>query len=226
WGKRLGDAMLVDGLNGALTDPFGNGLMGVTAENVAARHNISRQDQDNLALESHRRAAAAIAQGHFADQIVAVEVKTRKGPVAFKTDEHVKPATTIADLQKLKTIFRSENGTVTAGNSSGINDGAAAVVLAGAAAVKRHGLKAKARLLAYGHTGVDPAEMGIGPVSASRLALKRAGLTVDAMDVIEANEAFAAQACAVSRVLAFDPAKVNPNGSGISLGHPVGATGA
>jgi acetyl-CoA C-acetyltransferase len=226
WGKRMGDAALIDGLNGALTDPFGNGLMGVTAENVAERYHVNRDDQDALALESHRRAAAAIAAGHFTDQIVPIDIRSRTGPKPFKTDEHVKPSTTISDLQKLKPIFRADNGTVTAGNSSGINDGAAAVVLASGNAVERYSLKAKARFVSYAVAGVDPAEMGMGPVPASRLALKRAGLQVVDLDVIESNEAFAAQACAVARMLEFDPSKVNPNGSGISLGHPVGATGA
>jgi acetyl-CoA C-acetyltransferase len=226
WGRKMGDAALIDGLTGALTDPFGNGLMGVTAENVAARYDVDRDAQDALALESHKRATAAIAAGYFTDQIVPIEIKTRAGTKPFERDEHVKPDTTLADLKKLKTIFRAEAGTVTAGNSSGVNDGAAAVVLASGGAVKQRGLKAKARLLSYAVTGVDPAEMGIGPVSATRLALLRAGIQVADLDVIEANEAFAAQACAVARQLGFDPKKVNPNGSGISLGHPVGATGA
>ena len=226
WGRKMGDAALIDGLTGALTDPFGNGLMGVTAENVAARYDVDRAAQDALALESHKRAAAAIKAGHFTGQIVPIEIKTRAGSKMFEVDEHVKPDTTISDLQKLKAIFRADGGTVTAGNSSGINDGAAAVVLASGSAVKQRGLKAKAKLLAYAITGVDPAVMGIGPVSATRLALLRAGIGVADLDVIEANEAFAAQACAVAHQLAFDPKKVNPNGSGISLGHPVGATGA
>jgi acetyl-CoA C-acetyltransferase len=226
WGRKMGDAALIDGLTGALTDPFGNGLMGVTAENVATRYSVDRDTQDALALESHKRAAAAIAAGYFTDQIVPIEVKTRSGVKPFERDEHVKPDTTLADLKKLKTIFRADGGTVTAGNSSGVNDGAAAVVLASGSAVKQRGLKAKAKLLSYAVTGVDPAEMGIGPISATRLALLRAGIQVADLDVIEANEAFAAQACAVAQQLGFDPKKVNPNGSGISLGHPVGATGA
>jgi acetyl-CoA C-acetyltransferase len=225
WGKKMGDMTLIDGLTGALTDPFGNGLMGVTAENVAERYKVSREDQDAFALESHKRAAAAIAAGYFTDQIVPVELASRKEKKSFQTDEHVKPSTTLADLQKLKTIFR-ENGTVTAGNSSGINDGASAVVLASGSAVRARGLKPRAKLIAYGHAGVDPSEMGMGPVPASRRALQRAGLEISDIDVIESNEAFAAQACAVSRELGFDPIRVNPNGGGISLGHPVGATGA
>jgi acetyl-CoA C-acetyltransferase len=200
--------------------------MGITAENVAERYGISREDQDALALESHRRASAAIRAGKFNDQIVGVELKTRKGVTVFAEDEHVRHDAKIEDLAAMRPAFKKDGGTVTAGNASGINDGAAAVVLASEAAVKKYGLKPMARLVGYGHAGVDPAYMGIGPVPATRLALARTGLSVRDMDVIESNEAFAAQACAVSRQLDFDPAKVNPNGSGISLGHPVGATGA
>ena len=226
FGKKMGDATLVDAMNGALTDPFGNGIMGITAENVAERYQIDRATQDALALESQRRAAAAIAAGYFTAQIVPVDIKVRGKVSQFTTDEHVRAETTLADLQKLPTIFRKDQGTVTAGNASGINDGAAAVVLASAGAVAAAGLKPLARIVSYGHAGVDPAYMGIGPVPASRLALQRAGLEVRDLDVIESNEAFAAQACAVTRELGLDPAKVNPNGSGISLGHPIGATGA
>jgi acetyl-CoA C-acetyltransferase len=226
WGRKLGDSVLIDMLNGALTDPFGNGIMGVTAENVAARYGIDRAAQDAAALESQRRAAAAIAEGRFAEQIMPVEIKVRGKVARFAVDEHVRSDATLAELQKLPTIFQKDKGTVTAGNASGINDGAAAVVLAGAKAVAEQGFKPLARLVSYGHAGVDPAIMGMGPVPASRIALQRAGLTVEDLDVIESNEAFAAQACAVAKELAFDPAKVNPNGSGISLGHPIGATGA
>jgi acetyl-CoA C-acetyltransferase len=226
FGKKMGDATLVDAMNGALTDPFGNGITGITAENVAERYQIDRATQDALALESQRRAAAAIAAGYFTAQIVPVDIKVRGKVSQFTTDEHVRAETTLADLQKLPTIFRKDQGTVTAGNASGINDGAAAVVLASAGAVAAAGLKPLARIVSYGHAGVDPAYMGIGPVPASRLALQRAGLEVRDLDVIESNEAFAAQACAVTRELGLDPAKVNPNGSGISLGHPIGATGA
>ena len=226
WGKKLGDGALIDALNGALTDPFGHGIMGVTAENVASRYGIDRATQDALALESQRRAAAAIAAGRFVEQIVPVEVKVRGKPVRFATDEHVRGETTREDLAKLPTIFKKEQGTVTAGNASGINDGAAALVLAGAKTVAGLAHKPLARLVAYGHAGVDPALMGIGPVPATRIALERAGLTIKDIDVIESNEAFAAQACAVARELGFDAAKVNPNGSGIALGHPIGATGA
>lgn len=226
WGAKLGDAALVDGLNGALTDPFDDILMGVTAENVAERYGIDRQRQDEVAAESHRRAARAIAEGRFAGQIVPIEVRHKKGSTTFNVDEHVRGDTTAATLSGLRPIFRSEGGTVTAGNASGINDGAAAVVVADAEAVRRHGLQPIARLVSWGHSGVDPRYMGIGPVPATRKALDRAGLNVADLDMVESNEAFAAQACAVSDELAFDPEKTNPNGSGISLGHPVGATGA
>jgi acetyl-CoA C-acetyltransferase len=226
WGKKMGDATLVDAMSGALTDPFGNGIMGVTAENVAARYGVDRATQDATALESHRRAAAAIAAGRFVEQILPIEIKVRGKSSQFLVDEHVRGDTTLADLQKLPTIFKKEQGTVTAGNSSGINDGAAALVVAGAKALAGLQQKPLARIVSYGHAGVDPAYMGIGPVPATRLALKRAGLQVKDIDVIESNEAFAAQACAVSGELGLDPAKVNPNGSGISLGHPIGATGA
>jgi acetyl-CoA C-acetyltransferase len=226
WGKKMGDAMLIDAMSGALTDPFGNGIMGVTAENVAARYGIDRAMQDATALESQRRAAAAIAEGRFVEQILPIDIKVRGKVTQFMVDEHVRPDTTLADLQKLPPLFKKEQGTVTAGNASGINDGAAAVVVAGAKALAALKQQPLARIVAYGHAGVDPAYMGIGPVPATQLALKRAGLQVKDLDVIESNEAFAAQACAVSRELGFDRAKVNPNGSGISLGHPIGATGA
>jgi acetyl-CoA C-acetyltransferase len=225
WGQKMGDATVVDGLNGALTDPFGGGLMGVTAENVADRHGVDRARQDAYAAESHARAARAIAEGRFAGQIVPVEVKAGRATRVFDTDEHVRADANAADLARLRTIFKPE-GTVTAGNASGINDGAAALVLASEKAVAEHGLTPMARIVAYGHAGVDPNFMGMGPVPATQAALARAGLTVADMDVIESNEAFAAQACAVSDALGFDAEKVNPNGSGISLGHPVGATGA
>lgn len=225
WGQKMGDATVVDGLNGALTDPFGGGLMGVTAENVADRHGIDRARQDEYAAESHARAARAIAEGRFAGQIVPVEVKAGRATRVFDTDEHVRADANAADLARLRTIFKPE-GTVTAGNASGINDGAAALVLASEKAVAEHGLTPMARIVAYGHAGVDPNFMGMGPVPATQAALARAGLSVADMDVIESNEAFAAQACAVSDALGFDAEKVNPNGSGISLGHPVGATGA
>jgi len=226
WGARMGDTKMVDMVVGALHDPFDTVHMGVTAENIAAKWGITRADQDALAVESHNRAQRAIEAGYFKSQILPVMLKSKKGEVAFDTDEHYRPNCTLADLAKLKPAFLKENGTVTAGNASGINDAAAAVVLMEATTAKARGLKPLARLVAYAHAGVDPKYMGIGPVPASQMALKKAGLTVNDLDVIEANEAFAAQACAVSRDLGLDPAKVNPNGSGISLGHPIGATGA
>jgi acetyl-CoA C-acetyltransferase len=224
-GQKMGDLVLQDMMLGALHDPFETIHMGVTAENVAARCSISREDQDALAVESHKRAAQAIAQGYFKDQIVPVEVKTRKGVVAFETDEHVRADASLESMAGLRPVFQKD-GTVTAGNASGINDGAAAVVLASGEAVAKHGLKPMAKILAWGHAGVEPSLMGLGPVKAVPVALKRAGLALEQLDVIESNEAFAAQACGVAKELGFDPAKTNPNGSGISLGHPIGATGA
>lgn len=225
WGGRMGDLQAVDYMLGILQDPFGQFHMGVTAENVALREGVTRDMQDTLAVESQHRAARAVAEGRFKSQIVPVQISTRKGTVAFDTDEHLRPDTTLAQLAKMKPAFRKD-GTVTAGNSSGINDGAAALVLASGKAVSARGLKPLARLVSYGHAGVDPEIMGMGPVPATHLALRRAGLRISDLDVIESNEAFAAQACAVTKRLDLDPAKVNPNGSGISLGHPVGATGA
>jgi acetyl-CoA C-acetyltransferase len=225
WGARLGDGALVDYMNGILHDPWQKIHMGVTAENVAVRYGVNRDDQDALALESQRRAAHAIAEGRFKDQIVPVEIATRKGVVRFDTDEHVRADATLDSLAKMKPVFKKD-GTVTAGNASGLNDGAAAVVLAEAGRAAALGLKPLARLVGYAHAGVEPDHMGIGPIPATRKVLERTGLTIADLDVIESNEAFAAQACAVARTLGFDPAKVNPNGSGISLGHPVGATGA
>ena len=226
WGARMGDAKMTDMMVGALHDPFQNIHMGVTAENIAAKWGISRDEQDALAVESHNRAQRATEAGYFSSQIMPVILKSRKGDMTYATDEHFRPNCTAAELAKLKPVFLKENGTVTAGNASGINDAAAAVVLMEARVAKARGLKPLARLVAYAHAGVDPQYMGIGPVPASQLALQKAGLTVNDLDVIEANEAFAAQACAVTRDLGLDPAKVNPNGSGISLGHPIGATGA
>jgi acetyl-CoA C-acetyltransferase len=225
WGARMGDVTATDYMLGVLHDPFHRIHMGMTAENVAVREGITREMQDTLALESHRRAARALAERRFEGQIVPVELKTRKGIVEFTVDEHVRPDTSLEALAKMKPAFQ-EGGSVTAGNASGINDGAAAVVLATEDALRSTKTRPLARLVSYAHAGVDPRFMGIGPVPASRAALKRAGLAVTDLDVIESNEAFAAQACAVSHALEFDPAKVNPNGSGISLGHPVGATGA
>ncbi|TDG04283.1 acetyl-CoA C-acyltransferase [Paraburkholderia guartelaensis] len=226
FGARMGDARLIDMMLGALNDPFHTVPMGVTAENVASRYGITREQQDNLALESHHRAARAIAEGRFASQIVPVKRTVKGRETVFDTDEHLRHDATIDDFAKLKPVFAKENGTVTAGNASGINDAGAAVLLMSREAAEARGLAPMAKLVAYAHAGVDPLYMGIGPVPATRLALQRAGLSVADLDVIESNEAFAAQACAVTQELGLDPAKVNPNGSGISLGHPIGATGA
>ncbi|MFM0632062.1 beta-ketothiolase BktB [Paraburkholderia xenovorans] len=226
FGQRIGDARLVDMMAGALNDPFQSIHMGVTAENVARKYNISRDAQDALALESHRRAANAIASGYFKGQILPVAIPSKKGEVVFDTDEHVRRDASSEDFTKLRPVFAKENGTVTAGNASGINDAAAAVVLMERGVAEKRGVRPLARLVAYAHAGVDPAYMGIGPVPATLNVLQRSGLKINDLDVIEVNEAFAAQACAVSRELGLDPAKVNPNGSGISLGHPIGATGA
>jgi len=223
-GVKMGDLVLQDLMLGALQDPFEDIHMGVTAENVARQCQVSREDQDRTAVESHRRAAAAIAGGYFKSQIIPVEIKTRKGVTVFDTDEHVRPDASLESMAGLKPAFLKD-GTVTAGNASGINDGAAAVVLASGKAVAEKGLKPMARILGWGHAGVEPSVMGLGPVRAVPVALKRAGLTLDQMDVVEANEAFAAQTCAVASSLGFDMTKTNPNGSGISLGHPIGATG-
>ena len=226
WGARMGDTKMVDMVIGALHDPFHTIHMGVTAENVAAKYGITRDMQDALAVESHNRAQRATEAGLFKDQIMPVMLKSKKGDVAYATDEHFRPNCVLADMAKLKPVFIKENGTVTAGNASGINDAAAAVVLMDRKAAEARGLKPMARLVGYAHTGLDPKIMGVGPVSATLAVLKKTGLSVNDLDVIEANEAFAAQACAVTQELGLDPAKVNPNGSGISLGHPIGATGA
>jgi len=225
WGNRMGDAKLLDMLLGALQDPFGAGHMGVTAENVADHYRISREDQDAFAAESQRKALAAIEAGRFKSQIVPVEIRGRNGTVSFDTDEHPKPGTTAAGLAQLKPAFRKENGTVTAGNASGLNDGAAACILMSAEAASRASVTPLARLVSYAVAGVEPSMMGIGPVPAVQLALKRAGLSLEAIDVIESNEAFAAQALGVCRGLDLDPAKTNPNGGAIALGHPLGASG-
>ena len=224
WGQKMGDVAVQDMMLGALNCPFGTGHMGVTAENVAVEHTISREDQDAFALESQTRAAKAIAEGRFADQIVPIEVKGRKGPVVFEVDEHPK-ATSAEALAGLRPAFQKD-GTVTAGNASGLNDGAAALVLARAEAAEAAGLAPKFRVLGYAHAGVRPEVMGIGPVPAVEKLLERTGLKAADFDVIESNEAFAAQALAVNKGLGLDPAKVNPNGGAIALGHPVGATGA
>ena len=225
WGTRMGDAKSVDMMVGALTDPFDTIHMGVTAENVASKCSITREQQDAFAVESHKRAAAAIAAGYFKSQILPIELKSKKGPIQFDTDEHVRGDATTDGMAKLKAVFIKENGSVTAGNASGINDAAAAVVLMERSVAAKKGLKPLARLVAYGHAGLDPKIMGLGPVSAVKNALAKCGLTLAQMDVIESNEAFAAQALGVNKELGMNPAKVNPNGGAIALGHPIGATG-
>ena len=225
-GARMGDTKLIDTMVATLTDPFGVGHMGITAENLVTKWGITREEQDALAVDSHRKAAAAIAEGRFKSQIVPIVKKTRKGEVTFDTDEHVKADTTMESLGKLKPAFKKEGGSVTAGNASGINDGAAFFVLADAAVAAAHGHKPMARLVSYAVAGVPNEIMGEGPIPASKLALKKAGLTLDQIDVIESNEAFAAQAIAVARGLEFDMKKVNPNGGAIALGHPIGCSGA
>ena len=225
FGQKMGDATVVDQLTGILTDPFGNGIMGITAENVAAKWQITRDDQDSFAAESQKRAAAAIKAGRFKEQILPVEARRGRDTISFDTDEHPKPTTTREDLAALRPVFRKD-GSVTAGNASGINDGAAAVVLLEEKRAEREGRAVLARLVGYAHAGVEPGEMGIGPVPAVRRLLEKTGLKVADFAVVESNEAFAAQACAVSRELGFDPERVNPNGGAIALGHPVGATGA
>ena len=224
WGSKMGDVRTLDMMLGALNCPFGTGHMGVTAENVAQEHGISRQDMDAFALQSQSRAAAAIAAGHFQSQIVPIEIKRKRELIAFDTDEHPK-LSTAEGLAKLRPAFQKD-GSVTAGNASGINDGAAALVLARAEAAEKAGLTPKARILGYAHAGVRPEVMGIGPVPAVQNLLAKTGLKGSDFDVIESNEAFAAQALAVNKELGLDPAKVNPNGGAIALGHPVGATGA
>lgn len=225
WGARMGDIKMVDMMIGALSDPFGGGHMGITAENVAEKYSISREEQDAFALESQKRATAAIAAGYFKSQIVPVEIKTRKGVVLFDTDEYPKADATLESLAKLKPAFKKEGGTVTAGNASGINDGAAACVLMEAGAAVRAGRTPLARLVSYGVAGVDPTIMGTGPIPAVQLALKRAGLSLQDMAVIESNEAFAAQSLGVCKGLGLDPKLTNVNGGAIALGHPLGASG-
>ena len=224
-GARMGDTKAIDSMVAVLTDPFGVGHMGITAENLAAKHGFTREQQDAFAVESQRRAAAAIDAGHFKSQIIPIVKQTRKGEVVFDTDEHVKRGTTMETLAKMKPAFKKD-GTVTAGNASGINDGAAFFVLAAADVAAKAGHKAMARIVSYAVAGVPNDVMGEGPIPATKLALKKAGLALDQMDVIESNEAFAAQALTVSKVLGLDPAKTNPNGGAIALGHPVGCSGA
>ena len=225
-GARMGDTKLIDMMVATLTDPFGVGHMGITAENLASKWGITREQQDQLAVDSHRKAAAAIAEGRFKSQIVAIVKQTKKGEVTFDTDEHVKANTTLETLAKMKPAFKKEGGSVTAGNASGINDGAAFFVLADAAVAAAAGHKPMARLVSYAVAGVPNEIMGEGPIPATKLALKKGGLTIEQMDVIESNEAFAAQAIAVARGLEFDLSKVNPNGGAIALGHPIGCSGA
>jgi acetyl-CoA C-acetyltransferase len=224
WGQRMGNAENIDAMLGALTDPFDDCHMGVTAENVADKWGVSREDQDALAVESHQRAAAATSNGYFAEQILPIEVKTRKGTITFDRDEHIRSDVSVEDLGRLRPAF-GKTGSVTAGNASGVNDAAAAVVLMEGDQARRHGRDVLGWLVAYSHAGVEPAYMGIGPVPAVRTVLERAGLKIDDIDVFEVNEAFAAQALAVVRDLGLPPERTNPNGSGISLGHPIGATG-
>jgi acetyl-CoA C-acetyltransferase len=225
WGQRMSDGNVVDMMVGALTDPFDTVHMGITAENIAEQWKITREQQDEFAVESHRRAINAIEKGYFKDQIMPVELKTRKGTTLFDKDEHPRADATVEGMAKLRAVFKKD-GSVTAGNASGINDGAAAVVMMEKSAAEKRGLKPMARLVSYGFAGVDPKIMGIGPVPASKIALDKAGLKVSDMDVIEANEAFAVQAMAVACDLKFDSKKTNPNGGAVGLGHPIGATGA
>src|SRR5207253_7778661 len=220
WGQRMGDAPVIDAMTAALHDPFGHGHMGVTAENIAAKYGFTREQQDQFAVQSHRRAARALEQGYFREQIVPVELKTKKGVEQFTTDEHVRRDAKMEDMAKLKAVFKKD-GTVTAANASGINDAAAAVVLVHAKAAKNY--KPMARLVAYAHAGVDPQLMGLGPIPAVKRVFEKAGLKPADMDVIESNEAFAVQAMAVTQDLGLDPAKVNPNGGAVALGHPIGA---
>jgi acetyl-CoA C-acetyltransferase len=224
WGARMGETKASDMMVGALTDPFDDCHMGVTAENVAGKWGISREDQDALAVQSHQRAAKATAEGYFKDQILPIELKSRKGTVTFDTDEHIRADASVEGMAKLRPVF-DKSGSVTAGNAAGINDAAAAVVLADAGWAERKGLRPMGRLVAYAHAGVEPKYMGIGPVPAVRTVLEKANLKVDDIDVFEVNEAFAAQALAVVRDLSLPEDRTNPNGSGVSLGHPIGATG-
>jgi acetyl-CoA C-acetyltransferase len=225
WGQRMGDMSAVDAMTGALHDPFGNGHMGITAENIAAKYGFTRAQQDEFAIASHQKAAKAMEAGLFRSQITPIEIKTRKGVEQFTTDEHVRKEISPADMARLKTVFKKD-GTVTAGNASGINDAGAAIVMTTAAFAQKNGLKAMARLVAYAHAGVEPQVMGLGPIPAVKRVFEKSGLKPSDMDVVESNEAFAVQAMAVTKDLGLDPAKVNPNGGAVALGHPIGATGA
>ena len=225
WGQRMGDGAVLDAMTGALHDPFGHGHMGITAENIAAKFGFTREQQDEFALESHKRAANALDRGYFKDQIVPIEIKSRKGTETYALDEHVRKGAKIEDFQKLKAVFKKD-GTVTAGNASGLNDAAAAIVMMESGAAKKAGVKPMARLVGYAHAGVEPQLMGLGPIPAVRRVFEKTGLKPADMDVVESNEAFAAQAMAVTKDLGLNPAKVNPNGGAVALGHPIGATGA
>jgi acetyl-CoA C-acetyltransferase len=225
WGQRMGDATVVDAMTGALHDPFGHGHMGVTAENIAAKYGFTREQQDEFAIASHKKAAKAIDAGYFKSQITPIELKTRKGVEQFTADEHVRKDVSPADMAKLKTVFK-KGGTVTAGNASGINDAGAAVVLTSSAFAEKNNLKPMARLVAYAHAGVEPQVMGLGPIPAVKRVFEKSGLKPADIDVVESNEAFAVQAMAVTKDLGLDPSKVNPNGGAVALGHPIGATGA
>ncbi len=224
WGQRMGDAAVVDAMTGALHDPFGHGHMGVTAENIAAKYGFTREQQDQFAVDSHKKAFRAVESGFFKDQIVPVELKTRKGVEQFTTDEHVRKDASMENMAKLKAVFKKD-GTVTAANASGINDAAAAVVLMDRKTAEKSNLKPMGRLVAYAHAGVEPQVMGLGPIPAVRRVFEKSGLKPADMDVVESNEAFAVQAMAVTKDLGLDPAKVNPNGGAVALGHPIGATG-
>ncbi|MDO8185484.1 beta-ketothiolase BktB [Conexibacter sp. JD483] len=226
WGARMGETTVTDPVSGALTDPFNDILMGVTAENLAEKHGITREEQDAFAVESHRRAAAARDAGKFVDEIVPVVLKTRKGEIEFKVDEHIRDDASLESMAKLKPVFKRDGGTVTAGNASGMNDAGAATVLLSAEKAAELGAPVRARILGYASCGVDPKIMGIGPVPAIRKVLDRTGVSLDQIGVFELNEAFAAQALAVVKELDLDPAKVNPNGGAVGLGHPISATGA
>ena len=225
WGQRMGDGAVLDAMTGALHDPFGHGHMGITAENIAAKFGFTREQQDEFALESHKRAANALEKGFFKEQIASIEIKSKKGTESFVLDEHVRKGAKLEDFQKLKAAFKKD-GTVTAGNASGLNDAAAAIVMCSSEYANKQNLKPLARLVAYAHAGVDPQFMGLGPIPAVRRLFEKSGLKPADMDVIESNEAFAAQAMAVTKDLGLDPAKVNPNGGAVALGHPIGATGA
>jgi len=225
WGQRMGDIAAVDAMTGALHDPFGHGHMGVTAENIAAKYGFTREQQDAYSVESHRRAAKAIDNKYFETQKTPVELKTRKGVEQFTTDEHVRKDVSAADMAKLKAVFKKD-GSVTAGNASGLNDAGAAIVLTSSSFAEKNNLKPMARLVAYAHAGVEPQLMGLGPIPAVKRVFEKSGLKPADMDVIESNEAFAVQAMAVTKDLGLDPAKVNPNGGAVALGHPIGATGA